>query len=87
MSHMSRKILVVGLQPCDAGKTTLCKALIYGFKEAGVALVPFKPHSGISYWTQFDAFQRSLRRSTLLSSDIMELEAAAQSQIPLPLKS
>jgi predicted P-loop ATPase/GTPase len=83
MSDMSKKILVVGLQPHDAGKTTLCKALIYGFKEAGVALVPFKPHSGISYWTQFDAFQRSLRRSTLLSSDIMELEAAAESQIPL----
>ena len=83
MSDMSKKILVVGLQPHDAGKTTLCKALIYGFKEAGVTLVPFKPHSGISYWTQFDAFQRSLRRSTLLSSDIMELEAAAESQIPL----
>jgi predicted P-loop ATPase/GTPase len=80
---MSRKILVVGLQPHDAGRTTLCKALIYGFKEARITLVPFKTHSGISYWTQFDAFQRSLRRSTLLSSDIMELEAAAESQIPL----
>jgi predicted P-loop ATPase/GTPase len=80
---MSRKILVVGLQPYDAGKTTLCKALIYGFKEARITLVPFKPHSGISYWTQFDAFQRSLVKSTLLSSDIMELEAAAESQIPL----
>ena len=83
MSKMSRKILVVGLQPYDAGKTTLCKALIYGFKEARITLVPFKPHSGISYWTQFDAFQRSLVKSTLLSSDIIELEAAAESQIPL----
>ena len=73
----------MGLQPYDAGKTTLCKALIYGFKEARITLVPFKPHSGISYWTQFDAFQRSLVKSTLLSSDIMELEAAAESQIPL----
>ena len=73
----------MGLQPHDAGKTTLCKALIHGFKKAGVTLVPFKPHSGISYWSQFDAFQRSLAKSTLLSSDIMELEAAAESQIPL----
>ena len=83
MSDMSRKILVVGLQPHDAGKTTLCKALIYGFKEAGVALVPFKPHSGIGYWSQFDVFQRNLVNGSLLSSDIMDLEAAAQSRIPL----
>lgn len=75
--------MVVGLQAYEAGKTTLCKALIHGFKKAGVTLVPFKPHSGISYWTQFDVFQRNLVKSTLLSSDIIELEAAAQSQIPL----
>jgi GTPase SAR1 family protein len=43
------KILVVGLQTHDAGKTTLCKALIHGFKKFDVNLVPFKPHSGISY--------------------------------------
>lgn len=45
---MSRRILVVGFQVHEAGKTTLCRALIHGFKEAGVRLVPFKPHSGIS---------------------------------------
>ena len=78
-----KRILVVGLQPHDAGKTTLSKALIHGFKQAGVTLVPFKPHSGIGYWSQFDVFQRNLANGTLLSSDIMSLEAAAQSQIPL----
>ena len=80
---MSKRILVVGLQPHDAGKTTLCKALIHGFKETGVTLVPFKPHSGIGYWSQFDVFQRNLANGSLLSSDIMELEGAAQSRIPL----
>jgi predicted P-loop ATPase/GTPase len=80
---MSKRILVVGLQPNDAGKTTLCKALIYGFKEAGITLIPFKPHSGIGYWSQFDVFQRNLENGSLLSSDIMDLEAAAQSRIPL----
>jgi hypothetical protein len=74
---MSRKILVVGFRLVDAGKTTLCKALIHGFKKAGVTLVPFKPHSGISYWSQFDTFQRSLTMSALVSNDIIELEAAA----------
>ena len=83
MSEMPRKILVVGFQVYDAGKTTLCEALIHGFKKAGLTLVPFKPHSGISYWNQFDVFQQGLAKSTLLSSDIMELEAAAQSQVPL----
>ena len=83
MLGMSRKILVVGLQAYDAGKTTLCKALIHGFKKAEVTLVPFKPHSGIGYWSQFDVFQRCLAKSTLLSSDIMELEAAAESHVPL----
>jgi predicted P-loop ATPase/GTPase len=80
---MSRKILVVGFQTYEAGKTTLCRALIHGFKKAGVTLVPFKPHSGISYWNQFNTFQQSLAKSTLLSSDIIELERAAESQIPL----
>jgi len=75
--------LVVGLQAYDAGKTTLCKALIHGFKKAGVTFVPFKPHSGISYWTQFNIFQQCLAKNTLLSSDIMELEAAAESHVPL----
>jgi len=75
--------LVVGFRLVDAGKTTLCKALIHGFKKAGVTLVPFKPHSGISYWSQFDTFQRSLTMSALVSNDIIELEAAAESRIPL----
>jgi len=79
----ARRILVVGHQPHNAGKTTLCKALIYGFKDRGVNLVPFKPHSGISYWSQFDTFQENLMRGTLLSSDIIELEEAAKSNIPL----
>jgi predicted P-loop ATPase/GTPase len=72
------KILVVGLQTHDAGKTTLSKALIHGCKEFDVNLVPFKPHSGISYWNQFNAFQDSLVRGSLLSSDIMELESRPQ---------
>jgi predicted P-loop ATPase/GTPase len=79
------KILVVGLQTHDAGKTTLCKALIHGFKKAGVNLVSFKPHSGISYWSQFQTFHDSLVRGTLLSSDIIELEEAARSSLPLEL--
>jgi predicted P-loop ATPase/GTPase len=79
------KILVVGLQIHDAGKTTLCKALIHGFKKSSVNLVPFKPHSGISYWNQFNTFQDSLVRGTLLSSDIIELEEAAHSSLPLEI--
>jgi predicted P-loop ATPase/GTPase len=85
MSDTQSKILVVGLQTHDAGKTTLCKALIHGFRQSGVNLVPFKPHSGISYWTQFDAFQESLVRGILLSSDIIELEQAAHSGLPLEI--
>jgi predicted P-loop ATPase/GTPase len=80
-----RRVLVVGLQPHSAGKATLCKALIYGFKDRGFDLVPFKPHSGISYWSQFDTFQESLMRGSLLSSDIIELEEAAKSNLPLDI--
>jgi predicted P-loop ATPase/GTPase len=80
-----RRVLVVGLEPHSAGKTTLCKALIYGFKDRGLDLVPFKPHSGISYWSQFDTFQESLMRGSLLSSDIIELGDAAKSNLPLDI--
>jgi predicted P-loop ATPase/GTPase len=85
MSDMQRKILIVGLQTHDAGKSTLCKALIHGLQQSGVKLVPFKPHSGISYWSQFDAFQESSANGILLCSDIMELEQAAHSGIPLEI--
>jgi len=78
-----KKILVVGLHPFEAGKTTLCKALIHGFKEVGVGVVPFKPHAGISYWSQFGTFQRGVREGQLVCSDIVELEEAARSGIPL----
>jgi predicted P-loop ATPase/GTPase len=81
----SKRILVVGLLPESAGKSTLCKALIYGVRERGVSLVPFKPHSGISFWSQFDTFQESLTRGSLLSSDIVELEHAADSHLPLEI--
>jgi predicted P-loop ATPase/GTPase len=77
------KILVVGLKPYDSGKTTLCKALIYGFKKAGIDFIPFKPHSGINYWNQFNTFQKGLEKSTLICNDIMELEKVAGSQLPL----
>jgi predicted P-loop ATPase/GTPase len=85
MSYTHRKVLVVGLLPYDAGKTTLCKALIHGFKKSDVNLVPFKPHSGISYWKQFKTFHDGLIRGALLSSDIIELEDAARSGLPLEL--
>jgi len=84
-TESSKRILVVGLQPHNAGKTTLCKALIYGVRERGVSLVPFKPHSGISFWSQFDTFRESLTRGSLLSSDIIELEQAANSSLPLEI--
>ena len=79
------RILAVGFQSHNTGKTTLCRALIWGFKDLGVNLIPFKPHSGISYWTQFDTFRESLIRGILLSSDIIELEQAAHSGIPLEI--
>jgi predicted P-loop ATPase/GTPase len=83
MERSSMRILVVGFLPHNADKTTLCKALIYGARERGVSLVPFKPHSGISFWSQFDTFQEGLSRGSLLSSDIIELEQAANSRLPL----
>jgi len=47
--------------------------------------VPFKPHSGISFWSQFDTFRESLTRGSFLSSDIIELEQAANSCLPLEI--
>ena len=81
----AEKILVVGLQTSDAGKTTLCKAIIYALKRAGINVVPFKPHSGIGYWTQFGIFQRNVKNGTLVCGDIMELEEVAQSQLPIEI--
>ncbi len=80
-----KKILVVGLQRQHPGKTTLCKAIIYGLKEVGIKPVPFKPHSGMSYWNQFDTFQENLIKGSLVCKDIISLEQASKSQLPLEI--
>ena len=79
------KILVVGSQSFDSGKTILCKALIYTFIEVGLSLIPYKPHSGISYWKDFDIIQTNLRNKTLLCRDIIRLDEAARSGLPLEI--
>jgi hypothetical protein len=53
-------------------------------EESGVNLIPFKPHFG-GHWTQFATFREGLVRRILLSSDIIELEQAARSGIPLEI--
>jgi predicted P-loop ATPase/GTPase len=80
-----KKVLVVGLQKQHPGKTTLCKAIIYGLKEVGIKPVPFKPHSGMSYWNQFDTFQKNLTKSSLVCKDILSLEQASKSKLPLEI--
>ena len=79
------KILVVGSQSYNSGKTTLCKALIYNFIEDGLSFIPYKPHSGISYWKDFDIIQSNLRNKTLLCRDIIRLDNAARSGLPLEI--
>lgn len=79
------KILVVGSQSFSSGKTILCKALIYNFIEVGLSFIPYKPHSGISYWKDFDIIQTNLRNKTLLCRDIIRLDEAARSGLPLEI--
>jgi predicted P-loop ATPase/GTPase len=66
------KLLVVGAQRVDAGKTTFSAGLI-----AHTGAVGFKPRAGNDYWFHHDDFQYATEQGRLFGKDARTLAAAS----------
>ncbi len=78
-----KRLLVCGVLPEDAGKTTFAAALLYEASRRGLKACPFKPLSGHSYWWQYDSFKYCLSRGRLVCEDIVRLSEVCSVDLPL----
>jgi len=66
------RILVSGLVPFDAGKTTFSLNLIYLFSSIGKRIFPFKPVAGHNIWYSQYTVQESLNLGLLIGNDALK---------------
>lgn len=71
---MVKNILVIGLTPEHAGKTSLAQAILSHFSEKGYNTSGFKPFSGYNYWYHYDTAHHNLSQGRLFSKDIKKLQ-------------
>ncbi|MHA1576113.1 MAG: hypothetical protein ACTSU3_02010 [Candidatus Thorarchaeota archaeon] len=70
---MSR-ILIVGANSFDSGKTRLAVELVKSLKESGQSVDYFKPASGHNYWYNHDHTKRCLDVGKLVSKDAAHIK-------------
>lgn len=74
---MKPLLLVAGLLPYESGKTTFVISTLKKAKNMGFSILPFKPVSAHSIFTQFYSFIESERRNYLIGNDALQYEKAA----------
>ncbi|MHA1651063.1 MAG: hypothetical protein ACTSYB_12780 [Candidatus Helarchaeota archaeon] len=67
------RILLIGKNQIDSGKTTMGRILINLLKKDNIHLIPFKPHSGFNYWYHYDHLKYCLKIGNLFSRDVYHL--------------
>jgi predicted P-loop ATPase/GTPase len=70
------KILVVGADAVDAGKTTFAAGLV-----AHAGAVGFKPRAGNDYWFHHDDVREALDRASLFGTDALTLASASPGKL------
>ncbi|TFG31831.1 hypothetical protein EU528_05055 [Candidatus Thorarchaeota archaeon] len=81
---MSR-ILIVGANPFDSGKTHLAIEIGKTLKNAGQSVSYFKPISGHNYWYNHEHTKQCLEMSRLVSKDAKRVKAELDLEIDLYL--
>jgi predicted P-loop ATPase/GTPase len=77
------KILVVGLRPVDAGKTTLAASLARALKREGYDVVALKPVGSVEAWIHPEALRWTAERGFVITPDAMRLSEATGGSTPL----
>uniref|UniRef100_A0A7J3ZKN6 ATPase n=1 Tax=Fervidicoccus fontis TaxID=683846 RepID=A0A7J3ZKN6_9CREN len=83
---MIASVLVVGLLPHDAGKTTVSEALLREALARGLEPSAFKPVSAFSGWYQFEYLLESVELGALVGEDACRLHRASRSKRPIEME-
>ncbi|MHA1957235.1 MAG: hypothetical protein ACW968_09950 [Candidatus Thorarchaeota archaeon] len=79
---MATRILIIGMNPFDSGKTILAAQTMSHLHNSGHNVEYFKPLSGHNYWTHYQHTKHCLDIGKLISKDAAHLRTKYESKIP-----
>ena len=82
---MSRRVLLVGMNSFDSGKTQVAIRLSRLLMEEGQTVEYFKPLSGHNYWYNHEHTKTCLQKGVLASMDAMRVREVLDSKSPIEL--
>ncbi len=85
MGTLTKRILVIGMNSFDSGKTVLSQKLAKSLIESGQSVEYFKPLSGHNYWYRYEHTQRCVSDSLLASRDAHQVRRVIKSRTPLEI--
>ena len=82
---MALRVLLVGMNSFDSGKTHLAIQLSKTLRESGYSVEYFKPVSGHNYWYNHEHTKYCLENGVLVSLDAVEVRRFLDSKNPIEL--
>lgn len=79
------RVLLVGMNSFDSGKTQFAIQLSSSLTEGGYSVEYFKPISGHNYWYKYEHTKVCLHRGIIVSADAIEVRRAFESRNPIEL--
>jgi len=79
---MTVKLLVVGLVPYDAGKTTIAESITLAIRDIGIKPLVYKPFSAHNWYLQYGTTIENLKSGMLFCEDILKLRKIADIKEP-----
>ena len=70
---MTKRVLLVGMNSFDSGKTELAKSLVSSFHRSGRTVEYFKPLSGHNWWYHYEHSKTCLDWGMLVSKDAWDV--------------
>ena len=82
---MARRVLLVGMNSFDSGKTQVAMRLSKPLLEEGYSIEYFKPLSGHNYWYNHEHTQTCLQNGVLASMDAMKVRKFLNPKSPIEI--
>ena len=78
---MSQRVLVLGINPFDSGKTEVSIDLVEALQAVGHRVEYFKPASGSNYWYKYDHIKKCMKAGQLVSYDAARVRERLRSRV------
>ncbi len=79
------RVLLVGMNSFDSGKTQFAIQLSRALTEGGYSVEYFKPLSGHNYWYKYEHTKVCFHEGIIVSADAIEVRRAFESRHPIEL--